>query len=90
MTERHPKDPGTLGWVLVQKHPSGLPKLCKAMSPSEDTLTLIFHSKAEAERYLGDYIEPEIRDDYEARPVIVYFAVGDTGEGIVNEKGQLT
>lgn len=104
MADPHPKDPGTLAWVIVQKHPSGLPKFCKALAvpPGEfraapdiwiriqaDPMAILYFSKAEADGAFQQ-LPAYAQKGFHIRPLIVYFAVGDTGEGIVDTRGGLT
>ena len=85
----HPRDSGTLGWVVIQKHPDGCPKMGVAASRELDEITAFFYSAKGAEAYLQT-VPGDLQRLFQVHPVLLYLAVGDTGNGVFDEKGNRT
>lgn len=80
---RHPKDAGTLGYIIAHKREDGLPLLAKALPsmsdmndfrqtwPDSDVALYLTEEKALS---AWESLAPDVRDRVEVRAVIVYYA----------------
>lgn len=75
-------DPGDERWIVVQKHRSGIPKLCKSLLGIDLTSKQVISTKfapefgvfSDAESALGylNSIDAEMRNSFEVRRILVY------------------